>query len=196
MAEATFDPLHVLAELHARQVRYVLVGDLAAMAHGSTLTADRVELCLADDDDDLARLGTILEILNAEQDDTTGDPRRVVFHTAAGRLECLDLSDAGGYQELDTRATDVDLGHGVIARVAAPEDIGVQKLASDDLVGAVRSNALGRSRPRAAAPVDENEFAAEELSWRRSPWRKVWKKFEDVDRYLTEVNEGTRPLGR
>jgi hypothetical protein len=192
MAEATFDPLHVLAELHARQVRYVLVGDLAAMAHGSTQTADRVELCLADDDDDLARLGTILQILDAEQDDTSGDPRRVVFRTAAGRLEFLDLSDAGGYRELDTRASDVDLGHGVIARVAAPEDIGVQKLASDDLVGAVRSRALGRG---GAAPVDQTEFASEEFTW-RSPLRKVMKKFEDVDRYLTEVNEGTRPLKR
>lgn len=191
MAEATFDPLHVLAELHARQVRYVLVGDLAAMAHGSAQTADRVELCLADDDDDLARLGTILQILDAEQDDTSGDPRRVVFRTAAGRLEFLDLSDTGGYQALDTRASDVDLGHGVIARVAAPEDIGVQKLASDDLVGAVRSKALGRAAPA----VDETEFASEEFTW-RSPIRKVMKKFEDVDRYLTEVNEGTRPLRR
>jgi hypothetical protein len=192
MAEATFDPLHVLAELHARQVRYVLVGDLAAMAHGSAKTADRVELCLADDDDDLARLGTILQILDAEQDDTSGDPRRVVFRTAAGRLEFLDLSDTGGYRELDTRASDVDLGHGVIARVAAPEDIGVQKLASDDLAGAVRSRALGRS---AAPAVDETEFAPEEVTW-RSPLRRVMKKFEDVDRYLTEVNEGTRPLKR
>ena len=192
MAEATFDPLHVLAELHARRVRYVLVGDLAAMAHGSAKTADRVELCLADDDDDLARLGTILQILGAQQDDSSGDPRRVVFRTAAGRLEFLDLSDAGGYQELDTRASDVDLGHGVIARVAAPEDIGVTKLASNDLVGAVRSSALGR---RTASPSDETEFAQEEPTWRK-PLRKVMKKFEDVDRYLTEVNEGTRPLKR
>lgn len=194
MAEATFDPLHVLAELHARQVRYVLVGDLAAMAHGATQTANRVELCLADDDEDIARLGPILQILDAEQDDSSGDPRRVAFRTAAGRVEFLDLSEAGGYRALDTRASDVDLGHGVIARVAAPEDIGVQKLVTDDLVGAVRSRALGRSR----TSLDENEFDSEtdDLSWRHAPWRKVMKKFEDVDRYLTEVNEGTRPLKR
>jgi len=82
----------------------------------------------------------------------------------------------------------------LIARVAAPEDTGVQKLIADDLVGAVRSRAFEESRPAA----DETEFDSdsEELSWRRSPWRKVWKKFEDVDRYLTEVNEGTRPLKR
>lgn len=210
MDEETFDPLHVLAELHARRVRYVLVGDLAAIAHGSTLTADRLEVCVADDDEDVARLGTILQLLDAEQDESAGDPHRVVFHTAAGRLECVEVPSAEDYAELEARATDMTLAHGVIVHVAAPEDVAMQKLASDDLVGAVRATAWVEPRGEVAPvarpipyPVserllreDRSEFDTEPPSWRGAPWRRLWRTFEDVDRFLTDVNEGTRPISR
>jgi len=190
MPDTTFDPIHVLAELHARRIRYVVVGDLAAMAHGSSVTPDRLELCIADDDDDLDRLASILQVLDAHQDEGAGDPSRVVFHTSAGRLECLDLSYVGNFEDLDARATDIDLGHGVIARVGAPEDLGAQRLSEGDVVAAVRNAALGSEVP------DGGEFEGEELSWRRQPWRRLWRAFEDADRYLNEVNAGERPLWR
>jgi hypothetical protein len=204
--EETFDPLHVLAELHARHVRYVLVGDLAAMAHGSTLTADRVEVCVADDEEDFARLGTLLQLLDAEQDESAGDPHRVVFHTAAGRVDCVEVPSAEDYAELEARATDMTLAHGVIVHVASPEDVAVQQLASDDLIGAVRTTALGEdhrvvsrtSGLSSAGPAseDRSEFDTEPPSWRGAPWRRLWRTFEDVDRFLTDVNAGTRPISR
>jgi hypothetical protein len=195
MTQETFEPLHVLAELHARRVRYVLVGDLAAMAHGSLMSADRIELCIADDDEDVARLGTVLQLLEAEEDQAESDPHRVVFHTAAGRVEFLDLSDAGGYERLRTRATDVDLGHGVVAPVAAPEDVAVQQLADDDLVAAVRTASFVSRDPIDPVPTvpDEDEYPCEPISLRTAPWRRIWKAFEDVDKFLTDLNEGTMP---
>ncbi len=201
MEEETFDPLHVLAELHARRVRYVLVGELAAVAHGATLTPDRVEVCVADDDEDVARLGTILQLLDAEQDESEGDRHRVVFHTAAGRVDCVEVPSAEDYAELESRATQMTLGHGVIVHVAAPQDVAMQQLASDDLIGAFRTSALAERRREMDAPSgsvaeDRGEFDTDPPGWRESPWRRLLRTFEDVDRYLTEVNEGTRPLSR
>jgi hypothetical protein len=202
MDEETFDPLHILAELYARHVRYVLVGDLAAMAHGSTLTADRLEVCVADDEEDVARLGTILQLLDAEQDVSAGDPHRVVFHTAAGRVDCVEVPNAEEYAGLEARATDMKLAHGVVVHVAAPEDVAMQQLAADDLIGAVRTSALvGRRREIVSVSddvvtLDRSEFDTEPPSWRGAPWRRLWQTFEDIDRFLTEVNEGERPISR
>ena len=104
MAGGVLDPLRVLAGLRAVGVRYVLVGDLASMAHGSSLTPDRVEICLADDEEAVIRLGTFLRTLDAEQDDATDDPHRVAFQTAVGRVECLEMPPGRAYAELEAGA--------------------------------------------------------------------------------------------
>jgi hypothetical protein len=196
MTEEAFDPLRVVAALDAHGVRYVLVGDLAAMAYGAPRSADRIEMCVAEDDDDIARLGTVLQALAAEQDEATGDPQRVGFRTSAGRVECVEMPDVGGYAALNARATNIDMGRGVIARVAAAQDVAGQQLASDDLVGAVRTATLGEDRLE--VHPDEDEYGPEPaaLDGRRNPLRRVWRTFEDIDRFMSDLNEGTLPWSR
>jgi hypothetical protein len=196
MAEAVLDPLRVLAGLRAGGVRYVLVGDLAAMAHGSSLTPDRVEICVSTDDDVVARLGTFLQTLEAERDEAGEDPHRVAFRTTAGRVECLEMPSDRGYAELEARASDVNLGHGVTARVASPEDIAAHSLHSDDLVGAVRATYLSpKHAKRSRAGVkEEDEFGPEKAASngrRMTPWRRVWKAFEDFDGFMTNLMDGS-----
>jgi hypothetical protein len=47
MTLESFDPLRVVAALRAADVRHVLVGDLAAMAYGASVDAEKVEICLS-----------------------------------------------------------------------------------------------------------------------------------------------------
>ncbi len=195
MAETTFDPLRVVAGLRARGVNYVLVGDLAAMAHGSAAVANRIEICVADDGPDIDRLGMVLDSIGAEATDDTGDPHRVAFDSSAGRVECIEMSRDGGYAELEARSIEVDLGNGVLARIAAPADVTGQHLASEDIVGAVRAAVLAAdSGETLESKQDGDEFGPDRPvtpeGVRMTPWRRVWKAFEDVDTFLTDLNEG------
>jgi hypothetical protein len=116
MPEGSFQPLRVLAELNALGVKYVLVGDLAEAAPEIPSSADSVEICVADDDENIDRLRILMVALDAEQDGATSDPHRAAFRTAAGRLECIEMPAADDFVQLDAQATHLDFGHGVIAR--------------------------------------------------------------------------------
>ncbi len=60
MNRRRFDPVHILSRLQAHGVRFVLIGGLAAKAHGSpTLTVD-IDVCYARDRDNLERLAAVL----------------------------------------------------------------------------------------------------------------------------------------
>lgn len=197
MTEAAFDPLRVVAALNAQGVRYVVVGDLAAMAHGSARSAERIEICVGEQDDDIARLGIALQSLGSVPI-PGGDEHRVPFDTWAGRVECVELPDDGGYAGVDAHASDVDLGRGVFARVAATQDVAAQQLASDDLVGAVRAAALGVDRSGEPADLDEDEYGPDPATpdGRMGPFRRVWKAFEDIDRFMSDLDEGILPWSR
>jgi hypothetical protein len=137
MPDELDDPIRIVAALRARGVDFVLVGSLAAAAQGSSLSTADVEVCLADDDENLKRLGLALDDLAAvaipAEDD---DDHRVSFASQAGRLTCVEVP--GGYQELHTRASATDLGLGVMAPVAAVEDLVVLARSSGDLESAAR----------------------------------------------------------
>ena len=200
MPQEIFDPVRVVAGLRASRVRYVIVGDLAAMAHGSEVTPDRLEICVPDLDEEVLRLGEVLMGLDAEQGEPTEDPHRVAFRTSAGRVECVEIPSLESFAELEARATDVDLGMGVSARVAPPADVAVQALDSEDLVGAVRAAALDVRTDDDGVPgfmlEDGDEFGPDPDAERGGIGRRVWKAFEDVDRFLTDVTEGTRSASR
>src|SRR4249919_4363749 len=117
-----FDPLRILAGLQAHGVSYVLIGGLAAAAHGSPVETDDVDICLPlEDDENLKRLGLALDDLGARPaTDDTGE-HRVSFDTIWGRLDCLE--NPIGFGRLDASAEKIDLGRGVVARVASIEDL-------------------------------------------------------------------------
>jgi hypothetical protein len=184
----TFDPLRILAALGAHDVRYVLVGGLAATLQGSPSETDDVDICLASDDENLERLGLSLDGLGA-----TGlppeDDHRASFSTAAGRLDCLELPHGSlSFEQLAEHASSMDVGHGLHARVASLEDLVTLKRASGDLQAAAHLASLSHEEPAHVAEASAEDAAATEPP----PRNRLWKALEDVDSFLTRLTEGER----
>jgi hypothetical protein len=198
VAEPIFDPLRVLAELNALGVRYVLAGDLAAGAPQVSPSADRVELRVADDDDNIERLRLFLQALGAELLDDSDDSHHAAFGTTAGRVDCLELEVDAGFAELRDRAIEVNFGDGVVARAVPPDEVVVVPRDARDLIGALRAASLSQNAPATggARGWDEDEFGPESAveGERMTRFRRVWKVFEDIDTFMNDLNE--RPLRR
>jgi hypothetical protein len=183
-----FDPLRILAGLRSHGVNYVLIGGLAAAAHGSPLDTDDVDLCLAPDDENLDRFGLALMDLGANPvPDDTGDADRVSFQTVAGRLDCLELG--GRYSELSWNASEIDLGRGVKAPVANLKDLTELKRSAGDLRGAAHLASL-IDAPAEPDEAETEEHLAEPKPEGRGWGAKLMSKLERVDDWLTDLNNG------
>jgi hypothetical protein len=182
-----FDPLRILAGLRAHGVNYVLVGGVAALAHGSPIDTDDVDVCLPTDDDNLQRLGLALQDLGTDPSSPRSvEDHRVSFRTESGPLDCLELTYE--FEGLWTRATDMDLGRGVIARVASIDDLFRLKRESGDLSGAAHLEALMPSSGELGQ--DEANAASSEEGATGHRTEKIWKVLEDVDTFLTDLTSG------
>ncbi len=187
--DEAFDPLRILAGLRAHGVLFVLVGGLATAARGSPIETDDVDICFPGDDDNLERLGLALRDLEAHPaSGQSGDEHRVSFTTAAGRLDCLE--SASGFADLDAKASELDLGRGVVARVASVDDLERLKRASGDLAGATYVAAL---RSGAREPGVDGATASDREPTKRGRVDRIWKALEDVDSFLTDLNNRGLP---
>lgn len=156
----TFDFDRIVSTLSRHGVAYVLIGGAAAVAHGSTLATEDVDLAPARDRANLDRLAEALLELHARLR-TAGEPDGVEFPcngrflaamptmlsltTDAGDID-LALAPSGfaeGYDVLAPRAIEVDFGAGATVLVAALDDIIVSKRAAN------------RPKDRAALPYLE-----------------------------------------
>lgn len=129
-----FDPERLLEVLARHGVEFVLIGGLAAVAHGSPLPTADVDVTPDRDAANLDRLATALRELGARI--RTGDPDGVVFPidgaflaaqprmlnltTSAGDLDLTFLPAGfdGGYRELIAESDPLELVDGVTTRVA------------------------------------------------------------------------------
>jgi hypothetical protein len=186
------DPLRILASLRSQGVKYVLVGDLAAAIHGGPPSTDVVEICLPDDQQNLARMAFVLQHVMAKvTPSASDDARRAAFDTRFGRLECLE--DASGFADLEANASDVDLGDDIVAHVASLQDLARLKEGSADLPGAVRMAALAGVAEISPRELDLPEDP-EPLA--RGRFGRLMQRLEGVDEFLTDVNRGDRALRR
>jgi hypothetical protein len=197
MAEPIFDPLRVLAELNALGVRYVLAGELAAVAPTLPLDADRVELRIADDNDNIARLQLFLDALRAEELDASDDVHHAAFATVAGRIDCVEMPADGEFADLRARSVEVNFGHGVLARAVPPDTVLVVPRDARDLIGALRAASLNEEPSPALGSrrVHEDEYGPDVVlpePGKKAHFRRVWKVFEDIDDFMNDLNE--RPL--
>ena len=173
MAEESFEPVRMLAELNALGVRFVLVGDLASEDTGSVLTADHLEICVADDDEDIDRLRAMLVALEAKQIEPSDDPHRAMFRTPLGRLECLEMAADAEFAELERRAGHVDFGHGVIVRAAPRLHLGADSPTSVPVVEIHEPHRESEHAPDERTPVS------------RRIWQKLEPKLERIDDLLS-----------
>jgi hypothetical protein len=162
----TFDFDRIVSTLARHRVAYVLVGGVAAAAHGSTLPTEDVDITPSRSRANLDRLAAALRELGARirtEDDPEGVefpfdgrflaamPLMLNLTTDAGDLD-LTLQPSGfpsGYEELAPRAVAIDF-----------DDVIVHVAALDDVIASKR--AANRTKDRAALPYLEalaNEIA-------------------------------------
>jgi hypothetical protein len=163
----TSDLDRIVATLAQHEVRYVLIGGLAAAAHGSTLPTEDIDVVPARDRSNLDRLAAALAELGARLR-AEGEPEGVDFPrtgaflaampgmldltTEAGDID-LVLQPAGfaaGHEALDPSAVDVELDIGVTIRVASLADVIASKRAAN--------------RPKDVAALPYLEALADEIA--------------------------------
>lgn len=159
MSSRQFDPVHILRRLDAHGVRFVLIGGLAAKAHGSpTLTVD-IDICYARDPENLERLASVLGELGSV---LRGAPRDVPFHpdrrtiergdtftltTDYGDLDILGTpSGVSGFDELIANAEEAEVEKGLIVPVASLDDLIRMKRAAGRPKDRVELEILGALR--------------------------------------------------
>jgi Nucleotidyl transferase AbiEii toxin, Type IV TA system len=159
LTQRRFDPVHILRRLQAHGVRFVLIGGLAAKAHGSpTLTVD-IDICYARDRDNLERLAAVLgemgTVLRGAPPDLPFHPdRRTLergdsfrFTTDFGDFDILGTpSGTTGFAELDANAEDAELGEGLVVRVASLDDLIRMKRAAGRQKDRIELEILGALR--------------------------------------------------
>jgi predicted nucleotidyltransferase len=158
-----FRPTALLRRLVARGVDFVVVGGIAAVAHGSPRITMDLDICYATDQVNLEALGEVLVELGAR---LRGVPEDVPFVPDAGtlrrtRILTLDSPEGSidllvepdgspGYARLRERAERVEVA-GVSVLVASVDDLIEMKRAagrSKDLVDLEELEAIRRLRQR------------------------------------------------
>jgi hypothetical protein len=156
-----FRPEEVIRLLGRHRIRYVLIGGLAAITHGSSAVTVDVDVCYARDPENLGAMATALREVHAElRGAPPGLPFRLdaktlragdsfTFATDIGAIDILATpSGTDGYDDLARSADAIDLfGHRVL--VASIEDLIRMK------------QAAGRPKDRAA--VEELGALLEEV---------------------------------
>jgi len=138
----SFRPDELFNRLGDRRVDYVVVGGIAAQAHGTTLFTGDVDICYSADPENLERLGETLLALDARLSGVAEDVpfvpdgrtlRRtqiLTLETSAGRLDLLvDPSGSPGYAALSERALRVEWA-GTTIKVASLDDLMAMKRAA------------------------------------------------------------------
>ena len=139
------DPEELFASLDRRRVRYVLIGGLAAVLHGSPLPTIDADICPLKDRDNLERLAAALDELDArvrtpDKAEGVAFPRDAAFLMGVELLNLvtrvgdLDLAfipaGTNGYADLVVRAVPMTIRR-VTVSVAALEDVIRSKEAAD-----------------------------------------------------------------
>ncbi|MGH2787077.1 MAG: hypothetical protein ACRDJV_04085 [Actinomycetota bacterium] len=147
MPDVNFRPIAILQTLHAHEVRYVLIGALAATLHGSPIATNDADICPARDDANLQNLAAALNSLDARLRTTT-EPEGVEFVCDASTLKAADIwtlitrygfldisftpSGTRGFDDLNRDAVDVEIT-GVTVLCASLLDIIRSKEAANRL---------------------------------------------------------------
>jgi hypothetical protein len=156
----SYEPERLLQTLNRHGVAYVVVGGLAAVAHGSTLPTEDVDVAPARDRANLDRLAGALRELGARiradhEPEGVEFPRDGAFIAAQptmlnlvttfGDLD-LTITPSGfpsGYDDLVTNSVDIDVGDGMATKIASLDDVITSK------------RAAGRAKDKAALPYLE-----------------------------------------
>jgi hypothetical protein len=134
-AEIDFDPFRLLAKLNAEGVRYIVIGGVAARAHGSPLITADLDICYARDGANYEAIAVMLRGVHARlRGVDPGLPFRLdartirlgdsfTFTTDFGAFDILGTPwGTSGYEDLLKRAVRADLD-GLTVLIAGIADI-------------------------------------------------------------------------
>ncbi len=135
-AERPYDASAIISALQERGVRFVVIGAVAAIAHGSPLPTEDMDVTPDRSEDNLDALAAALTDLDAKLRTPQGpvdfpiDARMLAANamwTLSTRVGDLDLvfepAGTGGYDDLRRNALELDLGSGTPALVASLSDV-------------------------------------------------------------------------
>lgn len=142
MAMRPFDPLAALTTLHRHGVRFVLIGGVAGVAHGSPSVTTDLDVCHDRHVENLERVAAALQEMRARLRGVDEDVPFVLdaetlragdhftFTTAYGDLDCLATpAGTAGYDDLARTAVHVDFD-GFTVLVASLDDLIAMKRAT------------------------------------------------------------------
>jgi hypothetical protein len=149
----SFDPLGALRVLTGHQVAFIVIGGVAARAHGSPSLTRDLDICYERSRPNLEQLARALQELHATLRGAPPDLSfrldartlaagdSFTFSTDAGDLDCLGTpTGTSGYPDLVRNAEDVTLG-----------DLVVKMVGLDDLIRMKR--AAGRPKDRVEVEI-------------------------------------------
>jgi hypothetical protein len=121
-----FDPYAIFAALERERAAYVVVGGFARVVHGSAETSDGLDIVPSLREENLRRLGRVLEELEAPQPalaEHVGRSEPLTVRTSAGELRIVpEPWGTRGYDDLRIRASRENLGRGARPQVASLVD--------------------------------------------------------------------------
>ena len=126
----------LLRDLTAHEVRFILIGGMAVIAHGYARSTKDVDIVYETSAGNCARLSAALRELRAQvmaadtlppDGEITGDwleqGGQFVFATEQGQLDALSRISIGGYEDLEPGSTSTTLRDGARIRVVSYEDL-------------------------------------------------------------------------
>jgi hypothetical protein len=139
LTEERFEPEAVIAALNHAGVRYVVVGGLAAGAHGVVRATRDLDLVPAPEVENLGALARALTELGAQhpiQDDLTAEnlaaAASIQFQTKHGEVHVLNrMPGAPPFGELEAQALSVEIEPDTSAPVCSLDHLRQMKRASD-----------------------------------------------------------------
>lgn len=168
MTPAAFDPLRALRAFDRQDVRYVVIGGLAARLQGSPTVTNDLDICPDRSLENLERVASALQALGAKlrgveeevpfllDAATLAAGDHFTFATKAGDLDILGMpAGVSGFDELAGRAVTLEVD-GLTVLVASIEDLIRMKRAAGrpkdlievEVLGAVRDEVESASRER------------------------------------------------
>ncbi|MEX2238305.1 MAG: hypothetical protein WEB00_12305 [Dehalococcoidia bacterium] len=172
--EVEFDPRQIFEALRRREVRFVLIGGLAAQALGSAMLTKDTDICYDRADDNIVRLAAAIDDLRGS---LRGPPRNLhvdvekqtsitadhfFYDTEFGPLYCLGTPRGSrGYRELMANAIQLDLQCQPLY-VSCLNDLIRMMRASDSLEDNVALEELGGLR-------DHIEVQPDDWVWKSGP---------------------------
>ncbi len=116
------DLTDIIARLIRAKVDFVLVGGLAAVTHGSSMTTQDIDVCCSFTPDNLIRLQSALNGLNPVHRMTTNQIplqltkenckslQNLYLETDIGQLDCLsEILGIGGFQDVNKQSETINL---------------------------------------------------------------------------------------